>query len=1434
MDWKAASDGAADGASAAQAASPPAVLPSTASLPVSSALVASSASAPPSMSMFYGMERDDFGARGAANTALSIIEEGDDHDLGAEAFADMAMGGMDMGMELSTLQIRAFLTRSEQQGGFAAPSTVVPAPPPPPKDHENSNNAVLVQRERTKQAKTTESAYEMLKNGAVHYSRREDKMRALRAHPVVASVASDGRTVGCKCGRNVRLNPPWYVLKFEQHVASRNCTFLRQSRPTSKKKRKTKEGATTKTLSPASAKRITTEVTENSRPVADAVQVGSGGSKGSVACEAVSGVSRDDGSSMQQLENASGEAREPDVETVDPLVPDQIQGQNRQNQVAADKTEGEGEDVNDGADPNEYGLQSMDQILRREFGVMEGGQRKVVAPPANSPEERIQMYEAAMTLRGNAHFSRITPDGRFVECKCLRLVLLAAPWQPGLFLQHVADKKKAKKRARSSTTVVNESHWRKKKLATASMPPSAAAIAMVSSGVIQRPIGSAAALMHLQKKKKSFPREIRWDVARARGLLPCPGLRDERMNMFVASAIQLTGGARPRRKIAQELFPHLFPNNWAYDHNRGVIEGLEHQRDRIAAEKRPPKLQQQLLEAEKLLLHDVIEAEALWFVDKDGSSVRSLECRGIFSAAKGEVRCASCAGLRRNAALWSAATATQKKAIGPGPPPNPVNRKFCSGSVCSLLEAEFDMREPHGRLLRDLALVNIPDGSTLNTWMAMAAMGLAGAFDTHPALLGLAEAMVRLKDKEQRGVGLQNMTYSAHLDAFMRALADLSLEACELFQRHLGGRKQRQLLAATSTLAVSSRRKLQPPASSSTASKATHDQQTNDLLYDAAASSEAAVARVSSEDGFAHLLDPSVVGLTMPHLSIGDIQDVDLSGFPTTGGAQHQLQPLPHDREGGVDFIQPPTSSTSATGAFPQSLDRGHAHQEPEKDINGGDSVVATMHEQSESEPQATTDGQDEDEGEAREEGEVQMESDPGAVAFLTDLTAGEVIANSKTASNGAVAMPSDHVPCTGLRDENVQSYVANAVQLVGGSRPRYVIARELYHRLFSGDEKVRMVDKLNDEQRLMLQDAVFSECLWRVDKEGRCVRSLRCTRFVAIADRDEPVSLQNQGVCRACRDLRTVPNFRSMLSRSKVPKKLENVKYVPSVYTESDPFLRKLSKNAAFRGLYQIVRRLTSSESSGDSEVDASRRKHVTFWLRFARMGVFGQFQSHPVFEGLMESMVEVKDKERRGVGKQNMQYSQALDDFMHALAQLSTEAFELFATQFCGRTLRSQKVKRRRTSPATPTFNTPMQATVTSSLHRDEVVESEPSVDDGNSAEASGAHQSLPPSVLLPPHQHYLMPPEDLLSGRGMSSEESQRFMDRMLDEVRLSVSREIELTEAENRHRSIGDVNEVVAGTAEHESDPNGDEDERDGSSHLDPETYLNDDGVLTTEI
>ncbi|CAI5736682.1 unnamed protein product [Peronospora destructor] len=1232
-------------------------------------------------------------ATSSSSNALNIIES-DEQDRNAEAFADMTTSSMEMNLELP---IRSFLTRNDVE----------------------------------EQEKSKLSAYEVLRNGAVHYSRREDKMRALQKHPVVVFVAADGRTVGCKCGRNVRLNPPWYILKFEQHVASRNCTFLRQN---NKKRKKTE--------------------------------------------------TREAGGSLEEHEE-----REKAMHI-----------DSGQEQVA------EGGDQDDGEEVNDYSLQSVDVILQREFGLVANGQQTIVPPSDTLSDARLRMLKGAVVLRDNPQFKRITPDGRFAECKCLRIVLLSAPWQPGQFLMHVADKQKPKELAKTASAAVKSVERKQKKRVCASgLSSSTAGRSVISLGLPMRPT-IANAFVQAHKTKKSFPREVRWDIAQARGLLPCPGLRDERMKMFVTSSIQLTGGARYRHKIARELFPHLFSDSSEYDPTDEADHEVEldHLNSQSSSKKRQPKLQQQLLEAEKLLLHDVIEGEALWFVDKDGNSVRSLDCLGIVDSSKGDTRCASCTVLRSNAALKAAAAAKYKMAMLSEPPRNPINRKFCSGCVCSLLEAEFDMREPFARVLRDLALADIP--SALNTWMEMATMGLSGVFDTHPALLGLTEAMVRLKDKEQRGVGLQNMTYSNLLDTFMRSLADLSPDACELFQKHLGGRKQRQLQAVKSVVPSGRRLQLQ---TSSDGSRTGQDQQTGESLYDGVGNS-ATVVRVTSDEGFVHLLDPCVVGLEMPPLSIGDIQDIDLSTFPAPSAMQlHGNQSNSLVRGDEVILTVSPVVAESALTSESDPADK-QARKESEcqgdicmssttetTSVEVVTSVARTNHDDVTDEPKETVI-------------EGQTESDPDSVAFLTELSSPKD--NSKT--NGAL-MPSDHVPCTGLRDENVQAYVANAVQIVGGSRPRYVIARELFPQVFANDKKVRIVDKLSNEQRLVLQDAVFSECLWRVDKEGRCVRSLRCKRFVPAPRNHARGSSQNQGVCRACRDLRTVPNFRSVLSRSKMPKKLENIKYVPSVYTKSDPFLRKLSKNSAFRGLYQCVKGMAAQGPERSSEAGTERLKRVHFWLRFARMGVFGHFKSHPVFEGLMKSMVEVKDKERRGVGKQNMQYSAALDKFMQNMAQISIEAFELFAAKFCGRTLRSQKVKRRSTSTAPSVFTTPAKTAELTSL-------------EGNSGGVVFTAHSPIAQSQPPQHQHYLMAPDDLLSGRSLSSEESQRFMDCMLDEVRLSVSREMQLV-AEEERRGIEKAGDIPTSSAEHEQQTDEGDD-----NHLNPETYLNDEGVLITEI
>ncbi|CAI5733849.1 unnamed protein product [Hyaloperonospora brassicae] len=1200
------------------------------------------------------------------------------------------------------------------------------------------------------QSKTTPSAYERLQNGVVYYSRREDKMRVLQEHPVVASVTSDGRTVSCKCGRNVRLNPPWYILKFEQHVASRNCTFLRQQQQKS----------------------------------GEAVKTG----RGTDSCRSRRTVDERDGTGHAPMEIVARDGSKEDVDFVD-------------------GRRGSGD----------YSLQSVDAILEREFGVETGGQRTIVPPSDTASHKRLRMYKGATVLRGIDQFNRITPDGRFAECKCSRIVLLSAPWQPGQFLVHVADKQKPRKRMKAASAAAASAAWKKQRVAVPGASISATGLRNTSpSGVLTRPPTTASALLRAHQARTSFPREIRWDVARSRGLLPCPGLRDERMSTFVTSAIQLTGGARHRQLIARELFPHLFSDSLENDGLSPDYDAeLDHASSQSSCTNRRPKLQQQLLEAEKLLLHDVIEGEALWFVDKDGNSVRSLDCLGIIDSSKGAVRCIYCTSLVGNAALRATAATQYKIAMRSGLPRNPINRKFCSGRVCSLLEAEFDMQEPFARALRDLALADIP--GALNTWMEMAVMGLSGDFDTHPALLGLTDAMVRLKDKERRCVGLQNMTYSSPLDTFMRSLADVSPEACELFQKHLGGRKQRQSLALTPGLLLSSGPNMQHPISSDDSKPGQVDRHASDPFYDGIGHLSSASC-VANDESFVHLMDPSVVDLGVPHLSIGDIADVDLSTLPTSSAMQAYGNDSRHPGH-GVEAIATVPSAATESMVSPASYQlpaKEHAFKEP---TSQGSICMNAATESTDLEVPTSADRQSHEDAalgckDSDEEG--QSEGDSSAATYLSELAT----RSEDTCTVGGVVMPGDHVPCTGLRDENVQSYVASAVQIIGGSRPRYVIARELFPRVFVNDKKVRIVEKLNEEQRLLLQDAVFSECLWRVDKEGRCVRSLRCKRFVPVSESSNRTSSRHQkGACRACRDLRTVPNFRSVLSRSKVPKKLENIKYVPSVYTESDPFLRKLSKNSAFRGLYQCVKRMTTREPGDNNEVGAEQLKRVHFWLRFARMGVFGRFKSHPVFEGLMKSMVEVKDKERRGVGKQNMQYSQALDEFMQSMVQISTEAFELFTAEFCGRTLRSQKVKRRSTTVTPLMFAIPAKTTETVPLDGH-----------GGALVVSSARQPL--AAFQPSqHQHYLMPPDDLLGGRSLSSEESQRFMDCMLDEVRLSVNREMQLVDDDERCRSVGEDDNIATGAVEHEQQTDRDNEDSRCSG---PETFLSEEGVLTTKI
>lgn len=1430
-EWRPVTQGcsSADAPSAGEAANgtdvpEPAMSPPVAAEP-------SAASSSSTIGMFFAMD-----SVVAGDDAINIIEDGDhvtaeDFGLGGtdiSASADMTHMGMNM--ELNALQIQAFLARADSDAGNnvapvsssapgqAASISALPTAAQGQKtadvvaaanasaDSQSSQqqhketectddgqaNSSSAEKQATEATTAVTNAYDASRD-VVFYSRREDKMKRIREHPIVDAVSADGRQVTCKCGRVVRLNPPWYILKFEQHIVSRNCTFLRK-----------KPKSATSSSNTASAARRARVETPQASP-GDAVE--------SVASVAV-GVdnngnengpgapSSSEAASGQSEAPASGtESEAPRREALDSTPVEAIQSTQAPLSLPVATSSGGDPDAMStlAGETNEsesgYALCPLREVLAAAFGVASDGSTlpptaSLTPSPATSQmiqsertetaaehaHQRQQQYDAAMVLQSHPHFSRITPDGLIVECKCSKLIVLSGPWAISKFLEHVAEKSKmlsSKKKtaatsnnnnSRRSTTLSSYAPLQRQNLSTSNKRSarSFASLAAVHSGAA------------LRLKKKSFPSEIHWDVAQARNILPCPGLRDEKMNLFVESAVHLTGGARPRHKIAQELFPQLYPEPLQAAtpvEGSGSGDGNRNGRgERL-------KIASQLSREEKLLLHDAIEAEALWFIDKDGNSVRSLDCRGMIDTARGESVCASCVELRSNVSLRTAATFMAKKAKTQR---NPLNRKFCSSRVFSALEAEFNMDEEYARVLRDLSLADIADDSVLNMWFDMAEMGINGDFDGHSALLGLVESMAALKDKERRGVGMQNMFYSGQLDAFMRSIADISPDACDFFQHHLCGRKQKVLQLNAGgrkrKSQSSSMEPLPPPASleqqlHSTSSYAVvsdsgnegdrsaeemhiddeqqhqHHHHHHHLLYDASSS-------LGQAEGFASLLDASN-GSLMPSLSINDIQDVDLSSFTTSSH---------------VELERSDQQLLETSSSHQHQQDDQLAQEEPSR------ASLSTT-----AENQHMTNGQPEDDDVVEE----QAGEDP----------------SSSTTEPSRAPQPLENMPCTGLRDEKVLTFVKIAVQIIGGSRPKYVIAKELFPHVFSHEKTVKIVEKLDETQKQMLQDAVFSECLWRVDKVGSCVRSLRCQRFT-----DKKTS--KSGVCRACRDLKSVPNFRSMLSRAKTPKNLENVKYMPSTYTESDPFLRKLSKNASFRALYQLVKLKADDD-----------KKKAAFWLKFARMGVFGNFRTHPVFEGLMESMVEVKDKERRGVGKQNMQYSKPLDDFMNAFSAISMEAFDLFASQFCGRTIRSQKVKKRKAMPSSASLSvyssqshnfhsvavsSDLSGAMTG-LHQQHNSELHNNIIDMHQQQQLGSHHHLQSHH----HHHHLMAADELLGGRSMTAsdlEESQRFMDRMLDEVRELSSHDIQ-----QLHGDAGD-----SGAA------------------LEPRTYLDEEGVLTTEI
>jgi len=78
---------------------------------------------------------------------------------------------------------------------------------------------------------------------------------------------------------------------------------------------------------------------------------------------------------------------------------------------------------------------------------------------------------------------------------------------------------------------------------------------------------------------------------------------------------------------------------------------------------------------------------------------------------------------------------------------------------------------------------------------------------------------------------------------------------------------------------------------------------------------------------------------------------------------------------------------------------------------------------------------------------------------------------------------------------------------------------------------------------------------------------------------------------------------------------------------------------------------------------------------VRYALGVLDGKYQKHEIFTGLVDAMVRARDREERGVGLQNFEYTPALDKFAHICAITSPEAYRLMQRYFPLRTLRSHQ---------------------------------------------------------------------------------------------------------------------------------------------------------------
>ncbi|KAJ7205209.1 hypothetical protein GGX14DRAFT_368089 [Mycena pura] len=242
---------------------------------------------------------------------------------------------------------------------------------------------------------------------------------------------------------------------------------------------------------------------------------------------------------------------------------------------------------------------------------------------------------------------------------------------------------------------------------------------------------------------------------------------------------------------------------------------------------------------------------------------------------------------------------------------------------------------------------------------------------------------------------------------------------------------------------------------------------------------------------------------------------------------------------------------------------------------------------------------------------------------------------------------PLERLTCPGLREQHdpkIKAYLRRTSTSGSGTRSVTTIAETVFgtfYRLLSPSQK----DQVDDLQR--------AEHTWRNDHQSQQVRALDCTGIAGGADRNKVAK-----PCAACNTVLRSERFKAVL-RKPLPDD-DNYKHVNARFRNDlvgEQYLRA-------KGLQQLI------------EADSSQ----SVFVRFAVGVLGGKYDDYNVLLGLVDAMVKRVEREEKGKGMQNFQYTPAWDEFMHIVRIHSPRAHQFISNHFQVRSARNIRIKESR----------------------------------------------------------------------------------------------------------------------------------------------------------